>query len=420
VPASRHPGFRTLITIVIGALLLAGCSVGDDGKIRLTVATFGEFGYESLYKMYEADHPNIKIVQRVTKTEDHHKNLAAHLATNIGAADIEAVEEGWIGQFTSAPNRFVDLSQYGAASIKSRWPDWKWKAGTAATGQVIGLGTDVGGMAMCYRRDLFAQAGLPTERDEVAKLWPTWEKYIEVGQAFKSQMPPNVAFADGETALYRSALGQSKVGIYDSPDHVAVATNPAVKRAWSLSVQVTQLGLTAKAPAFSQDWTAGLSRGAFATLACPSWMMAFIQEQASKFAGVWDITTVPGGGGNWGGSWITVPKQTKHPAEAAALAMWLTAPEQQAAVFRAVGNFPSTLSLYQSPEIRDFKNPFFHDAPVGQIYSRSVTTLVPQYMGPRSGDINTRIINGLTRVEQGRDTPDESWHKVLDEVDALS
>jgi cellobiose transport system substrate-binding protein len=149
-------------------------------------------------------------------------------------------------------------------------------------------------------------------------------------------------------------------------------------------------------------------------------MMAFIQEQAKSSAGKWDVATVPGGGGNWGGSWLTVPRQTKHPVEATALAEWLTAPEQQAEVFRASGNFPSTVSLYADPVIRDFTSPFFNNAPLGRIFSTSVTRLVPQYMGPRSGDINTRIINGLTRVEQGRDTPDESWRKVLKEVDALS
>ena len=45
---------------------------------------------------------------------------------------------------------------------------------------------------------------------------------------------------------------------------------------------------------------------------------------------------------------------------------------------------------------------------------------MPQYQGPRSGDINARIIDGLTRIEQERDTPEESWRKVLREVDALS
>jgi cellobiose transport system substrate-binding protein len=417
-PTARQRGRRLLVGPLIAILALAGCSNLDDGRIRLTVATFGEFGYQPLYREYEATHPHLRIVERVTGTEDHHKNLAAHLATNVGAADVEAVEEGWMGSFTAAPNRFVDLARYGAGELASRWPDWKWKAGASAGGQVIGLGTDVGGMAMCYRRDLFAQAGLPTERDEVARLWPTWERYIQTGLAFKSRMP-GVAFADGVTALYRSALGQSPIGIYDGPDRIVVATNPAVRRAWSLAVEATELGLTAKAAAFGPDWTAGLARGSFATLACPSWMMALIQEQARASAGQWDVATVPGSAGNWGGSWLTVPKQSRHPAEAAALAAWLTAPEQQAKVFRASGNFPSTVSLYDAPVIRDFRSPFFHDAPVGQIFSRSVTTLVPQYMGPRSGDINTRIINGLARIEQGRDTSDESWRKVLDEVEAL-
>jgi cellobiose transport system substrate-binding protein len=407
------------MVLMFALLAVAGCTRADDGRLRLTVATFGEFGYGPLYRAYELANPAVKIVERVTRPEDHHKNLAAHLATKTGAADIEAIEEGWMGQFTAAPNRFVDLRQFGGVKLKSRWPDWKWRSGSAADGRVVGLGTDVGGMAMCYRRDLFQRAGLPTDRDAVAKLWPTWEKYLEVGVTFRQRVP-DVAFVDGPTAMYRSVLGQAKVGIYDSPDHIVVATNPDVKRAWDLSVQPALLGLSARAPTFSTDWAAGLAQGRFATLACPSWMMAFIQERARTSAGKWDVATVPGGGGNWGGSWLTVPKQSRHPAQAAALAEWLTAPEQQAQVFRTSGNFPSTLSLYDDPVIRDFRNPFFNDAPVGRIFSRSVTTLVPQYMGPRSGDINTRIIDGLLRVEQRRDTPDESWRKVLREVAALS
>ena len=57
-------------------------------------------------------------------------------------------------------------------------------------------------------------------------------------------------------------------------------------------------------------------------------------------------------------------------------------------------------------------NPFFNNAPVGQIFSESVTTMKPQYLGPKSGDINTAIINGLTRVEQGKQNADEAWAQV--------
>src|SRR3712207_1932744 len=98
----------------------AGCRY-DDGRIHLTVGTFGEFGYGPLYREYEAQNPGIRITERVTRSEDHHKNLAAHLATKTGAADIEAIEEGWISQFTDAPNRFVDLRLYGGRQLRDRW-----------------------------------------------------------------------------------------------------------------------------------------------------------------------------------------------------------------------------------------------------------------------------------------------------------
>ena len=415
-------GVRRRLLSGLLALVLAAGAAGcgdDDGRIHLTVGTFGEFGYGPLYREYEALHPGIRITERVTRSEDHHKNLAAHLATDTGAADIEAIEEGWISQFTDAPNRFVDLRLYGGRELRERWPDWKWAAGSAADDRLVGLGTDVGGMAMCYRKDLLARAGLPTDRGEVAKLWPTWERYIATGVTFRQRVP-DVAFFDGPAAMYRAVLGQQRVGVYDGEDNVVVGSNPAVRYAWDLSARAIAGGLSAKAAAFTADWTAGLAQGTFATVACPSWLMGYIQEQAASAAGQWDVAAVPGRGGNWGGSWLSVPKQTEHPAEAAALAAWLTAPEQQAKVFLSTGNFPSAVALYTDPVVRDRVNPFFGDAPVGQIFSASVTALVPQYQGPRSGDINARIIDGLIRIEQGRDSPDESWRKVLREVDALS
>jgi cellobiose transport system substrate-binding protein len=414
----RLGALAVLATALVVSAVGCGSGAPSDGKIKLTIGTFGEFGYKALFTEYMAAHSNIEITERVTKAEDHHKNLAAHLATNTGAADIEAMEEGWAAQFTAEPAKFYNLMDYGGAEIKSQWPAGKWMAGSAKDGTVIGLGTDVGGLAMCYRRDLFEKAGLPVDRAEVSKLWPTWEQYIETGKKFKAANLPNTAFFDGPTVMYRSILGQADKGIYDG-DKAVVDANPGVKRAWDLSVQAMAAGLSAKIQAFTTDWNAGMAKGSFATLACPSWMMAYIQTQAKDSSGLWDIAAVPGGGGNWGGSWLTLPKQGKHAKEAAELAKWLTAPQQQAKVFRASGNFPSTVSLYDDPVIKDFVNPFFHNAPVGQIFSVSVKQVVPQYMGPKSGDINTAIINGLTRVEQGKQSPDASWAQVQKDVKAL-
>src|SRR5439155_726269 len=74
-------------------------------------------------------------------------------------------------------------------------------------------------------------------------------------------------------------------------------------------------------------------------------------------------------GGNWGGSYLTVPTQGKHTAAAKELALWLTAPEQQIAAFVTTGNYPSQVGAYGNPALTGAMNPYFNNAPIGQIFA---------------------------------------------------
>jgi cellobiose transport system substrate-binding protein len=174
--------------------LLAACSSGSDDKgggatqgtekVTLTLDTFGEFGYEDLIKQYQASHPNITVNQRkVVRLEDYRARLDQWLAAGSGAGDVVALEEGQIIAQKAQADKYVNLLDYGAGELKSNFLEWKWNQGlTADQQQLIGLGTDIGPLAMAYRTDLFKKAGLPTARDEVSKLWPTWDAYIEAGR----------------------------------------------------------------------------------------------------------------------------------------------------------------------------------------------------------------------------------------------
>ncbi|MBB2742865.1 UNVERIFIED_ORG: cellobiose transport system substrate-binding protein [Microbispora rosea subsp. rosea] len=388
-------------------------------KIKLSVGLFGDFGFKPLYEEFKKTHPNVEIEERQAAYADHHTNLAAHLATGAGAADVEAIEVGYISQFTSQPDKFYDLKQYGLDKRQGEYLDWKWQQGLAPNSALIGLGTDVGGLAMCYRTDLFEKAGLPSKRDEVSALWPTWEQYIEAGRKFAAKAPKDAKFFDSPGEIFRAIIAQAPVGVYDAQNNIVVATNPDVKKAWDLSVQMIDAGLSAKIGAFTPEWNTGFAKGSFATVICPAWMTAYIQDQAKNAAGKWDIATVPGGAGNSGGSHLTVPKQSKHPKEAAELIDFLTSAQNQAAVFKAIGNFPSIPSLYDQPDIQNFTKDFFNDAPVGKIYSDAAKNLKPQHLGPREGDVRTAVGNGIGRVEQGKQSPDEAWAQVLKDVEGI-
>lgn len=426
--AAFHAGRRRLAWLGAAAavaLLVASSCGGDDDSggggetVELTVGLFGDFGFEALYEEYEATHPNVEITERLVEFADHHSRLIANLATDTGAADIEAVEVGYIGTMLATPDRFYDLREYGAEELESQYLDWKWQQGVAEDGTIIGLGTDVGGLAMCYRRDLFEQAGLPSERDAVSQRWPTWDDYIETGVEFTAAEVPNAKFVDAPGEIFRAMVNQAPMGLYDDEDNIVVDSNPDVRQAWDRSVEMIESEFSAALEAFSPPWNTGFAQGSFATVICPAWMTSYIQEQAPDAEGQWDVAAVPGGSGNSGGSHLVLPSQGDHPDEAADLLEFLVSEESQATVFMETGNFPSRPALYEDPAIQDFTKPYFGDAPLGQIYSEAARALEPQHIGPREAEVRLAITDGLQRVEQGRQSPDDAWQQVLDDVASI-
>jgi len=430
-PSARYRPFAGLL--LCGAVLLvAACGGGTSGTsdaasnntdgppIELTIATFNEFGYQDLYAEYEQQHPNIKIVEQHAKTvDDHIKNLDANLASGAGLADIEAMEVSWIYKYLAKADKFVDLRDYGADDLKDRWLDWKVAGATTESGKIIGYGTDIGPEAICYRRDLFAKAGLPTDRAAVAKLFQDWPSYFAAGRKFKQRVPGS-AWYDSAVLTWEAMRNQLIEAYYSNQDRFLGDENPRLKQTWNQVVEGSRDGLSARLVAWSDAWNAAFRTDKFATMACPGWLLGVIQDNAGSFGkGKWDVADVfPGGGGNWGGSYLTVPVHSPEPEEAAKLAAWLTAPEQQVKVFKKIGSFPSTLDAYDDPQVKSQVNPYFNNAPVGQIFvNRARNVILKQHKGPRDGEINQIFSAALARVDEGKQDPEAAWKQALDQAD---
>ncbi|KAA1398135.1 ABC transporter substrate-binding protein [Aeromicrobium ginsengisoli] len=410
--------------LVVG-VLAAGCggsgsdSEGSGGKdVTLRVNLFGQFGYKDLYKQFEADHPGVKIVETAEgDLGKYNTKLSQQIAANASAGDVVAIEEGQTVNFLQIPDKFVNLQDHGYNEIKDQYLPYVANAATTADGKTtIGLGTDVGGLAMCYRRDLFEKAGLPTDRDEVAKLWPTWDDFIATGEKFQAGIKNDkIHFIDAATNVYNSILMQGGDETYfDRDNKLVVESNPAVKNAWDLANTMIDDKLTAKLAAFSDEWNAGFKNGSFATIACPAWMTGYIKGQAGdSFAGKWDIATVPGGGGNWGGSWLAVPKTSKHQKEAIELIKFLSSEKGQMGAFKSEGRLPSLPALYDTPELKDAKNAYFNDAPIGQLFVAGAKNLKPVYLGAKNVPVRDAFENVLRAVESGDRSQSDGWEAAV-------
>jgi cellobiose transport system substrate-binding protein len=427
--APRRMG--TLVSVLTAVALLAtACSSGSSTKsssansnepVTLQVNLFGTFGYKEagLFDEYQTLHPNVKIsFNSVEQEQNYYQALQTHLAAGSGLGDIQGIEVGRIAEIVQTrADKFVNFNDYGGAALKDNFFPWKWQEATTADGRTIGLGTDVGPMAMAYRTDLFKKAGLPTKREEVAKLWATWPDYVRTGQTYMAQAPAGSAFMDSASGMFNAMVGASPNQFYDQGGKPIYDSNPLVRNAWDLSMQAIQAKETAKLKQFDTAWNQAFSTGAFATIAAPSWMIGYIQGQAgAKGAGKWDVTTAPGGTGNWGGSYLAVPTASKHIAQAVDLAKWLTAPEQQVKLFLKQGSFPSSTKAIADPQVANATNKYFNNAPIGQIFGDSAKNLPVAVLGPKDGVIKDTFSTAIQRVEQQGMSPDASYSKFLADI----
>lgn len=394
-----------------------------DDQITLVLQTFGDFGYDAAIEQFQAANPNITVDHQVMgELRDFQPRLVQWLATGSGAGDVVGLEEGVLLGYIEDHEAFVNLFDYGGEELAETYVPWKWERGITPDGsKLVGLGTDVGGLAMCYRSDLFEAAGLPTDRDEVSALWSTWEEYVEAGAQFQASSD-GAAWLDSATSIMQPYVMQSSgVFLYDEDGAFIGASNPVVREAWDLGLDMADDGLTAKLVKWTAEWDAGFRNSEFATMPCPSWMTGVIAERAGEeHAGHWDVATIPGGTGNWGGSYLAVPEQTEHPQEAYELAKFLTSPEGHLAAYEEVGAMPSSVAALEDPAFVNSTNEYFNDAPTGQIFSDSVIDMRPVHLGANHQQTWENIFEPqMQAAEQGQATPDEAFSTAVSEAQAL-
>lgn len=431
-PGTRGRATRFLAAGAVGALVLgltAACGGSDDPTKSaeqqklgdgesLTITTFGEFGYDALIEEWNNDHPDLQVEQtKVSLWDDWKNELNTLLQANEGLPDVVAVEGDFMPALVAAPERWVDLSQ---DEVDGRWLDFKEQAATTADGELLGYATDAGPEAICYRADLFKKAGLPTDRDEVAALMGTWDDYFALGEKFVGAVP-ETKWYDASGSIAQAMLNQVEFP-FEQADNSVDVENDELKAVYE-TVTGHTAKLSTKAAQWGDDWTAGFTKDGFATIPCPGWMRSNIRSNTGEPAPkgvVWDIADVfPGGGGNWGGSYLAVPKSSSHQDEALEFITWITAPEQQLKIFATLGNFPSQVEALEDPTLLETKDEYFNDAPAGEIFSNRAGAIdVQPYHGPLYSDILGKFQDAINRVDQGTD-PNESWDKFVSEVAAL-
>lgn len=427
---------RAAAAVLAGCALLAGCTVSSDQPvfkrvgplITLRVGVFGDPGYQraGLYRQYERLHPNIKIIQTETADQARYwSTLQARLKSGHGLDDIQAVPMAGISAVTGAlASDFVPLNTLGGvaggnSAFADDWLPWVAQQAASRAGVTYALGAEIGPIAACYRTTLLREAGLPTSPTVLAKDWSTWTGYLKFGRLFHTRIPHGPAFTDSAASLYNTMAAQAKEQYYSQAGGLAVAANPAIKQAWDTAVQAAKDGLSAGLTPQSAAWNQGVTRGSFATVMCPAWLLHQIATLAGPLgSGGWNVTTAPGGAGNSGGFYLALPKAGGHQQAAFQLAAFLAGEQAGVELFRSQGAFPANFAAVTA--VNGVTNRYFSGAQVGRIFGRAADRTPAAVNGPASDTIGTDIDNALARVESGKVPPGPAWRAAVQQAAAAA
>ncbi|HEX7057586.1 MAG TPA: extracellular solute-binding protein [Bacilli bacterium] len=386
-------------------------------KIELTFWTLGNNGYETLVDKWNADHPDIQVkVQNTGDQTAHHNNMLTAISAGSGAPDIFMLEIGFMEKFLAATDNFYNLNDLGAQDLKGNYLDWKWQQASSKDGSFqLGLPTDIGPTVLYYRQDLVQAAGLPADPAGLAAALDTWDKFAAAAKQYHEKT--GKYFVDTTDLLHNALRDQSDGEIYLSKADGSFIgdTNPQVKKAFDYTVKAIQEGWVNPSPMWSPEWGQATNNGDFAVMPAPAWMSGVIKGNAPDTAGKWRITQLPEGAGNWGGSFLTIPKQSKHPKEAFAFISWMVSKENQMESFKTNQLFPSIPAIYDEQEFKDFVDPsgFYGDQKIAQEFAAAAQKVKPMYYGPQHDAIDAIFKNALRNVLEKKAEPAKEWDEAV-------
>ncbi|MGV8883325.1 MAG: ABC transporter substrate-binding protein [Rhodoglobus sp.] len=392
---------------------LAGCSSGggaanDDPNAEVAFWSFTGIGAKDGVADYLEKQPDAKVkLTEVGSTTETATALTAALAGGK-VPDLVMIQGDDLPKFVENPGNFVDLRTLGGDDIAGDYLPWAAEGATATDGSVIGIPTDVGGLGFAYRADLFEKAGLPTDPDEVAAMWSTWDDFIAMGEKYTEAT--GQPFVDNiETSVFFSTVNQVTEKYYSPDGELVFDTNPQVEEAFDVAVRTHDAGISAGIAAWSSGWAPGKANGAFAVSTAPSWMLQGIKTDAPDTSGLWRIASVPGVGGNWGGSVIAIPARAANKAAAWQYIETMMSAEGQEDHFEQTGTFPAAVDALESDAVLAYTDPFYGDSKIGEVISESVRNFPAYYNGPDTGAIGAALLNALVELETGNVSSADAW-----------
>jgi cellobiose transport system substrate-binding protein len=407
----------------VSATSAASPPSAEPGTV-LVVHAYGNPGISGAIRRFEASHPGLHVtIDNVQDQDEYDQTLPAALRSGT-AGDVVALSQETVNAAVARPDDWADLNKL-ISNANEDIVRWAYQQGRSASGKLIALPYQTGGLAVCFRQDLFQAAGLPTDGDDVAARWSTWDKFFDVGVAYRKKT--GKAMLDDLGTAFAAMLQQDGARhggmlFADAQDRFQ-ASSPALRSAWGRSARMVQAKMSAGLDPFSAAWSHAMSDGTAAATLCTRSDLDVMEDVTFSdytFAFTWGMAPLPGTAGSLDGNWFGVPARGSHVKEAAELARFLAGKDGGADELTGDQHMmPTNLSELASLRVRSGTNALFNFAPTEQILADSVIALKPVRLGPHYLRRLKTFQDWLRKADHGSVSADAAFARAVSAASAI-
>ncbi len=349
-----------------------------SGKITVGGWPSGDDAFNAAMTGFHEEYPDIEVELQFTDTTSHHQALQTALAAGSDAPDVAMVEGAYIAQYrdSSALTNLLE-EPYNAGDLKDDFVAYKWNQAYSADGsRLVAIPWDIGPCSYFYRTDVFKEAGLPTDPEEVAELMSTWDGVLKAAEAVsipgKRWLLPDASYLYFELFCNRDYYDEDLNLVIEREGDID-CLNAVIKvrqNQWDMNVDM-----------WSSEAYAGYAAGTCASVFTGAWFGGFLKTDIDpEGAGHWAVTTLPGGvkSSNWGGSFLVIPEQSENKEAAWAFVKYMLATEKgQNAMFQAVDYYPAYKPAWEDKEIYEAEDPYFGGEKTKALWADIASELQP-------------------------------------------
>jgi multiple sugar transport system substrate-binding protein len=342
--------------------------------------------------------------------------LNTALQANSDIPDVVQIEYQHVPNYI-AQDALLNLVDYGANDVKSKFIPWTWAQVSQGAG-VYAYPQDAGPMVLFCNTAVLDKYSV--------KIPTTWDEFSAAATKIH-QADPKVYLSNytADQGWFFGLLWQSGAQpfVVNGKNITINFTSPEVNRVIKLWGDMMKAGVLSPVDTYTNDWQTTLGNGTVACWQAGAWG-TFISTYSPDYKGKWKVALMPqwtAGGqknGNYGGSTIAVTKVSQHPKEAAAFDQWLntdgkitlelTNPDK-------AGLFPITQDTLKNKDWSDVKYDFWSGDAIHQVMAQAAQQVDPNFgWSPFTNFVYTTYADDLTKVKAGQMTFEDAMKDLQD------